>query len=285
MPPQPFSPDLWVTQSDYFLTNSGVFIRAGQAVLIDPCLRRDEIDALADFVREQHAAPQWLVLTHSHWDHVLGPERFPGVRIIAQARYPQIVAQDAAKIAAEVAHWESQAGQSRSAPFVVPLPDETFEANCRLEFNGLVLQLIHVPGHAADQLAVYEPERGCLWSSDILSDVEIPFVSDSLVAYERTLAGLAGLDLRELVPGHGHPTASPGEIQARLSEDRTYLAELRARVGRAVERGLALPEAVSDCTAMRLRHPKENAAPHRLNVESAYLELGGQAGREPIGWR
>ena len=74
-----FTPDLWVAQSDYFLTNSGIFIRDGQAVLIDPCMRRDEIDAIAEFVQAQHAAPRWLVLTHSHWDHILGPERFPGV--------------------------------------------------------------------------------------------------------------------------------------------------------------------------------------------------------------
>jgi glyoxylase-like metal-dependent hydrolase (beta-lactamase superfamily II) len=114
--------------------------------------------------------------------------------------------------------------------------------------------------------------------------VEIPFVSDNLAAYERTLAELAGLDLRQLVPGHGHPTASPAEIQGRLSEDRAYLAELRARVGRAVERGLALPEAVSACGDMRYRNPTENSGPHRLNVESAYLELGGVTGSESIGW-
>jgi|SRR5579859_3580012 len=285
MRPWPFTPDLWVSQSDYFLTNSGIFLHGGQAVLIDPCLRRDEIDAIAEFVRAQNAAPQWLVLTHSHWDHVLGPERFPGVRTIAQARYLEVVARDAAKIAAEVAEWEAQAGQSRPGPFHVPLPAETFEARGAVGLNGLVLQLIHVPGHAADQLAVYEPERGCLWSSDILSDVEIPFVSDSLAAYERTLAGLAGFDLHSLVPGHGHPSASTAEIAARLSEDRAYLAELHARVGHAVERGAALAEAVSACADMRYRNPAENSGPHQLNVESVYIELGGEAGREPIGWR
>ena len=151
--------------------------------------------------------------------------------------------------------------------------------------NGLVLQLIHVPGHAADQLAIYELQRACLWSSDILSDVEIPFVSDSLAAYERTLASLAGYDLRRLVPGHGHPTANAAEITARLNEDRAYLAELHTRVARAVERGLPLPEAVSACADMHYRNPAENSGPHRLNVESAYLELGGEAGLEPVGWQ
>jgi len=229
--------------------------------------------------------PCWLVLTHSHWDHVLGPERFPGVRNIAQARYLEVVARDAAKIAAEVARWEAEAGQTRSSPFHVPLPNETFETQTTLAINGLVLHLIHVPGHAADQLAVFEPEQGCLWSSDILSDVEIPFVSDSLLAYERTLAGLAGFKLRALVPGHGHPTTNPAEIAARLSEDQAYLAELHARLSRAVEQSVTLAEAVRACSDMRYRNPAENSGPHHLNVESVYLELGGEAGPGPVGWQ
>jgi hydroxyacylglutathione hydrolase len=279
------SPDLWVAQSDYFLTNSGIFLSEGQALLIDPCLRLDEIDAIAEFVRVQGAAPRWLVLTHSHWDHVLGPERFPGLRTMAQARYLDVVARDAARITTLVGQWEAEAGQARAVPFSVPLPDETFEANGQVDVGRLKLRLIHVPGHAPDQLALYEPERGCLWSSDILSDVEIPFVSDNLTAYERSLATLAEYDLRLLVPGHGHPTASREAIQTRLAEDRAYLAELRVCVSRAVERGQSAAEAIRACADMRYRNPDENAGPHRLNVESVYLEMGGAAAPRHAGWQ
>ena len=284
MPPIRLAPELWVAQSAYFLTNSGIFLSEGQAGLIDPCMRADEIDAIAEFVHAQGAAPQWLVLTHSHWDHVLGPEHFPGVRTIAQARYPGVVGGHAADIAAQVRQWESEAGLKRDQPFRVPVPDETFEHEGRLELNRLTLRLLHVPGHATDQLAIYEPEQACLWSSDILSDVEIPFVSDSLAAYERTLATLADYEIRFLVPGHGHPSADREEIQIRLTEDRAYLAELHERVSRAVERGAAMADAVSACADMRYRNPAENAGPHRLNVESAYVELGGVADREQVGW-
>jgi hydroxyacylglutathione hydrolase len=285
IPPTPFTPDLWVAQSDYFLTNSGIFLSEGQALLIDPCLRRGEIDAIADFVRAQGAAPRWLVLTHSHWDHVLGPERFPGVRTIAQARYPDVVRRDGAAIAAQVVKWEAEAGQTRAGGFGVPLPDETFEAEHTLALGRLALRLLHVPGHAPDQLAVYEPVRGCLWSSDILSDVEIPFVSDNLAAFERSLAALADYDLRRLVPGHGHPSADPAEIQTRLSEDRAYLAELRQRVARSIERGQTLDRTIAACADMRFRRPAENAEPHRLNVESVYWELGGPVDRSQTGWQ
>ena len=285
IPPTPFTPDLWVAQSDYFLTNSGIFLSEGQALLIDPCLRRGEIDAIAAFVRARGAAPRWLVLTHSHWDHVLGPERFPGVRTIAQARYPDVVRRDGAAIAAQVVKWEAEAGQTRAGGFSVPLPDETFETEHTLALGRLALRLLHVPGHAPDQLAVYEPVRGCLWSSDILSDVEIPFVSDNLAAFERTLAALDAYDLRLLVPGHGHPSADPAEIQTRLADDRAYLAELRERVARSIERGQTLDRALAACADMRFRLPAENAEPHRLNVESVYWELGGPVDRSQTGWQ
>jgi glyoxylase-like metal-dependent hydrolase (beta-lactamase superfamily II) len=247
-------------------------------------MRPEEIDALAAWVAAQGATPRWLVLTHSHWDHVLGPERFPGVRVLAQAAYPAAAARDREEILAEVAKWEARLGRRRTAPFVVPLPDETFADDHTLNLDGLELRLLHVPGHAPDQLAVYEPAGGWLWASDILSDLEIPFVAHDLDAYERSLARLKALPLRGLVPGHGHPTADAAEIQRRLDEDRAYLAEVRERVARAVGQGLPVAQAVALCADMRYRHPADNAQPHRLNVESAYLELGGQADARRVGW-
>ncbi len=35
---------------------------------------------------------------------------------------------------------------------------------------------------------------------------------------------------------------------------------------------------------MQYRHPEDNAGPHRLNVESVYLELGGDADPALVGW-
>jgi hydroxyacylglutathione hydrolase len=275
---------LWVAQSAYWATNSGIFLSEGQAVLIDPAVSVDEIDGIARFVAGERAAPEWLVLTHSHGDHILGPERFPGVRTIAQARYVDMAARDRERITAGIAAWEAEVGRTRQTPFSVPLPDETFEVERTLIVGRLALRLIHVPGHAADQLAVYEPERGCLWASDILSDLEIPFVSDNLAAYERTLAMLAGYDVRLLVPGHGQAASDTAEIQSRLADDRAYLAELRERLSAAVRRGKSVAEAVGDCAGMRFRHPAENARPHRLNVESVFIELGGQADPRQVGW-
>ncbi|MCR4404047.1 MAG: MBL fold metallo-hydrolase [Candidatus Acetothermia bacterium] len=279
------TPSLWVAQSRLYFSNSGVFLSEGRACLVDPGVFPEEIEALARFLEERGAPPEVIVLTHSHWDHLLGPERFPGVKIIAQANYLAAISGRAAdEIPWQIEEWAAEHGIDRPQPFSLPEPDETFGEMLELAVGELALRLVHAPGHAVDQAVVYEPESATLWAADMLSDLEIPFVSHSLSAYEETLAMLSAWEVRVLIPGHGQPTASKREIRSRLEEDRAYLAELRARVLQAVREGLTVGEAVRLCADMPYRHPQENIGPHRLNVESAYLELGGEADATKVGW-
>lgn len=276
---------LWVAESTSFLTNVGLLIDEGQALLIDPGLLPAEIEAVRAHVVEQGASPQAILLTHSHWDHILGPERLPGVKTVAQAAFPEVVnGRRGARIRRQVEKWEADQAVGRAKPFVIPSPDETFADRRTLIVGNLALQLMHAPGHAADQLVAYEPGSGALWAADMLSDLEIPYVGHSLVAYERTLAMLSMLDVHVLVPGHGHVAMKPEEIRGRFTCDIAYLAELRARVERAVREGRTAEETVERCADMLLAYPEENERPHRMNTESAFLELGGEAGESRIGW-
>ncbi|MBU0596234.1 MBL fold metallo-hydrolase, partial [Candidatus Bipolaricaulota bacterium] len=196
---------LCVAQSAFYLTSAGIFVDEGRALLIDPGLLPSDIEAIRDHVAKQGASPQAIVLTHCHWDHILGPERFPGVRAVAQATFPEEArGRRNARFLRQVEEWEGQQAIGRTTPFVIPSPDETVTHNRTLEVGNLALQLMHAPGHAADQLVAYEPGSGALWAADMLSDQEIPYVSHSLAAYERTLAALSALVVQVLVPGHGH---------------------------------------------------------------------------------
>jgi hydroxyacylglutathione hydrolase len=276
---------LCVAQSAFYLTNIGLFVDEGQALLIDPGLLPAEIEAVRDHVAEQGASPQDILLTHCHWDHILGPERFPGVKTVAQAAFSDVASgRRGARIRRQVEKWEAHQDIGRTEPFSMPSPDETFTDHTTLNVGSLALQLMHAPGHAADQLVAYELGSGVLWAADMLSDLEIPYVGHSLVAYERTLVMLSVLDVRVLVPGHGHSTTKPEEIRSRLTGDRTYLGELRARVERAVREGRTVEETVERCADMQFAHPEENEGPHRMNTESGYLELGGEADPSKIGW-
>jgi len=279
------TPELWVAQSRLYATNSGIALCDGRACLIDPAVFPDEIDGIARFIAGQDAVPDHLVITHSHWDHILGPERFPGVPVIAHHGYrAEVQGEGGDRLRRQIAEWEAEHGIVREAPFAVPLPDGTFLQQRTLLLGDLELRLVHAPGHAADQLVVYLPQRATLWAADMLSDAEIPFVSHNQSAYERTLALLSAWDIRILIPGHGHPTADSGEIRKRILEDLAYLAALRNLVEGAVRQRQTLEQTLDLCASMRYRRPEENHVPHRLNVESAYLEMGGDADPAKVGW-
>lgn len=277
-------PFWWVAHSRLFETNSGIFASQGRAVLIDPGIYPDEIDRQKSFLDEASLSLQAILLTHSHWDHILGPERLPEAAIIAQARFSDVAASQGTAIRAEIAAWETEHNLARQQAFAIPIQDLTFTDQSSLQVGGAVLHLLAAPGHAADQCAAYHPESGTLWAADMLSDLEIPFVSHNLAAYRRTLESLSSLEIRALVPGHGHATQDPAEIWARLAGDRAYLDELYEGVAESLKLGRSLEEAQEACASIFYRQPSENGGPHHLNVSSAYIELGGAVSDPGAGW-
>lgn len=278
---QQLTPNLWINSSDLFTYHSGIFVSENRAAVIDPGLKQKEIDALAEFARAQNWQVDAVILTHAHWDHLLGADAFPNARIYAQRVYLDASRNDAARIAR---HIEKTTALERTAPFVIPMPHETFDEKMRVQIGVLALELQHTPGHAPDHLFVYERASGTVWTADLLSDEEIPFVSDNLAAYERTLQNIRADDFQFLIPCHGAATNDANEIRARIENDRAYISDLRGRVQNAVRAGKSLDETQEICLDIPYRQSIENnRGAHRRNVESAYVELGGRVD-EPVGW-
>jgi glyoxylase-like metal-dependent hydrolase (beta-lactamase superfamily II) len=287
-----------MTRSRALNYNSGIFISERQAVLIDPGMFPDEIEGIKRFVIEQGVEPSIIVLTHSHWDHIFGPEHFPGVGVIAQRAFRSancglMNAERRRKTLDEVERWEEENGVRREKPFPLPMPTQTFDGSMMLLLGRRPLQMISAPGHWPDQLVVYEPEGAVLWAGDMLSDGEIPFVSHSLAAYERTLDMLKGMEIHALVPGHGRVANNSDEIERRFSEDAAYLRELRRAVEGWVAQG-SLPGDNPPISRKEIRglslgftpspRLEANLYPHRLNIETVWSELGGKPDVAHPGW-
>jgi glyoxylase-like metal-dependent hydrolase (beta-lactamase superfamily II) len=257
-----------------YTTNSGIFYSDGAGCLIDPAVLPVDMRGIRHLLAEQRIKPENLVITHYHYDHVLGPEHFPDVRVIAQsASQTALSSIDIDRLIAHVRQLESEHTIRRIKPFRIPEPDLTFERRMAVRVADLELELIHAPGHAPDQCVIYQPDAGILWAADMLSDLEIPFVYENLADYQQTLDDLKELDVKILVPGHGQLTENPMEIRKRFKEDIAYLAELRQRVEAAAASGKTLEETQTACEDMHFKHQKDNAGPHRINVEIAYNHL------------
>jgi hydroxyacylglutathione hydrolase len=264
--------------------NAGIFVSGGEACLIDPGLSPADLKLIEQAAGSRQARPRHIVLTHSHWDHVLGPGFFPGVPVVQQQAAVAVAAEFGPAIERQVAEWRTQRVGEEPAEFSLAEPDETFGEMMELGVGKETLALIHAPGHAEEQLVVYHKASGTLWAGDMLSDIEIPFVMQDLGAYRRTLDRLVLLDVRVLVPGHGSPTIDREEIKARFEDDIEYLADVHDRAMRAVLAGRSVREAVLDCRGMVFRHRDSNQGAHQLNVVSAFYELGGRQEPDVSGW-
>lgn len=283
--PEEFLPGLWLTQSRFFAAQSGVWVSGRHAVLVDPGMAPDEISAWSTLTHMQGWSVAWVILTHGHWDHVLGAASFPGARVVAQTEYPSVLMREGTELCHQVTAWQHENGFAEKPNFRPPPAEIIFEQGMTLVLEDLQLHCLAAPGHAADALVIHEPSAGVLWAGDMLSNREIPFVSHSLRAYRQTLEMVSTLDIRALIPGHGEPTRDAAEIQTRLENDRTYLARLEETVEAAVKAGCSVGETVDRCAAIPFRQSaKENAHPHQANVESAYLELGGGGDAAHLGW-
>ena len=58
----------------------------------------------------------------------------------------------------------------------------------------------------------------------------------------------------------------------------------RGRVTQALAQGKTIAETVALCAAMVYRNQEENTKPHQRNVETIYLELGGEVDGGEVGW-
>ncbi len=153
-----------------------------------------------------------------------------------------------------------------------------------LRLGEKTIELLCAPGHAPEQLVVYDREEGMLWAADMLSDIEIPFVMHSLRAYRETLSRLAQLEVTMLAPGHGRPVRGRAEVRARFDNDSAYLAELQHRVAAAITAGRSAANTISSCADMAYANREQNEDAHRLNVETAFIELGGVSDPKYPGW-
>lgn len=199
--------NLWLVQGD------------DRAILIDCGLG---IVPLAPLVQRLTGAECPVVLSHGHLDHAGAAHEFrerwghPDDEPRSERRISLLTADHAADLGLRdgelgtAGDWlisripgqgyDPRAYLQRPAPLTRRLLDGD-----RIELGGTVLEVLHLPGHTPGSLALFDRDRGELYSGDVVYDDELldSLPESDAAAYCRSLQRLRELPVERVLPGHG----------------------------------------------------------------------------------
>jgi len=272
------------------LSNAGLVGRSGDALIVDTLFdlghTRRMLDAIA---RRVPGTIGRVVNTHHNGDHCWGNQLLPGAEIIGHRRCAELMRslppealqrlKDAPDTipAARALREGLERFDFRGIEITPPttfVPDEGLQ----LEVAGIPMELLYVgPAHTAGDVIVHLPDRGVVFTGDVIFRNCAPIGWEGTFArWTLALERIAALGAPTIVPGHG-PVCGP---EAAL-ELRDYLVYVRAESERHFHAGASVAEAASriDLGPYAAWLESERIV---FSVDRAYRELRGEPYDTPV---
>jgi len=217
-----------VFESSLYRTTSTV-IELGQSILIvDPNWLPMEIDFILGYIDEKYPThQQYLLFTHSDYDHILGYGAFPDAKVIASVTFYKCPIK--ADLIRLIKDFDSMYYIQRAYPIVFPEVDIIIDQdNQCLIIDQFECFFYLAPGHVADGLFMVIPQKNIWIAGDYLSNIEIPLVDHNFNDYQNTLLKVKEVfrkfdQINILIPGHGDLSTDRTEIYKRIKNDLNYL--------------------------------------------------------------
>jgi len=223
-----------VHESEFLQSNTVVVEGKAGVLLIDPGIRRAEMDCISNDLRELGESVAAGFSTHPHWDHVLWDASLGDAPRYGTARCSSAIGDVLADPV-----WKDRVAEELPPEIAGDVPLDLFgllkplpAGAADVPWDGPRVRVVEHRGHAPGHAALVIEERGVLVAGDMLSDVLIPMLDPrrpgQVDAYAAALDRLAeaARDVDVVVPGHG-AVARGHEVAARLAADRAYIDALR----------------------------------------------------------
>lgn len=190
--------------------------QARQVVVIDP---GGDVRAIVNALRQARARVDAIVLTHAHFDHVMG---VAGLKEDTAA--PLLVSREDAPILSTAKGQAAFFGLAMPPP---PLPDRFLQEGDEVRAGSLTLTVISTPGHSPGGICLWSAKEQVLFSGDTLmrgtigrSDFEGGSMEGLLQSIRSKLLVLP--PETRVYPGHG-PITTIGEEKMLNPFLRTYV--------------------------------------------------------------
>jgi hydroxyacylglutathione hydrolase len=188
---------------------------ASEAVVVDPSGSASDLRLRLASARARCAA---ILITHGHWDHLLG------VADLAEGTGAPVYMPKGERALLEEPERVTPGGVSMR-PYT---PDVLLEGGETIEVAGISFEVFSVPGHSPAHLAYYAD--GCVFSGDVLFAGSVGRTDLPGAGWEELLASIRTLfdslpPETVVYPGHGPTTTLAAELARN-----PFLGELRAEL-------------------------------------------------------
>lgn len=195
---------------------SYLIVGTESAVLFDTGNGIGDIRSIVDQLTDK---PVSVLNSHSHFDHIGGNHQFDNILSVSTAfSIDKAAGEQSDRIAQEV----SPQALCKKLPEGVSPEDHRIKPYAisasvqdgdELDLGGRTLEVLHVPGHTDDAIALLDRKAGYLWSGDSFYEgpIWLFFPETDLVAYAASVERLAALahGLDAVFPAHNTPKSDP----------------------------------------------------------------------------
>lgn len=230
---------------------------------------------------EAYGPVRYILNTDHLQEHVMGNFFLPGHIIAHEETRARMRMTDKAKEQYRkfVTDHDAMGGDRLLNDYEVRFPNITLFDSLTVYFGGQPLEFHYLPGHTSNSVGLFLPERGILFSGDVVVNRYRAYLGLSSIGdWLETLKRIEMMDRLEwIVPGHGEPL-HPEEI-APLSD---YLERMRNRVQDLIDSGRARDEVVSKMMPFFEELPIDNTRRDeernlfRQGVRQLYDQLTGR---------
>lgn len=192
------------------------------------------MDSISPVISQLTSLPVTVINSHTHYDHIGGNYEFSNILAM-----PTDFTMKHAKEGwshADVQHEVTEdafcrqylPGLDTARYHIRPFRITKFvKDGDQIDLGGRTIQIIAVPGHTPDAIALLDTDNGYLWSGDTFYEGAIYLFREEtdIKAYEKSVSRLAALapKLKAVFPAHNNPITSP----KRLTELKDKLAQLK----------------------------------------------------------